>query len=227
VLDNTTLAALGTTGSFAVSVAWYDTFAGVWWIIFQDDAAGKETRTTTDFITWTLRDGAIVQNSVQRGIGKGSTVDNRIFFCNVDDISYHDGALDTTDSTWFGETSGDYKIALHIENGTDGNARDMAIGSVSGLLQQIDTGVVDAATAGQGDQINSIHKSTIANRWIAVGNNGSIKTLDGLAFKTGSWFPVSNPFVNHITDVHYDATDDMFIAVAQDGVICRSVDGIS
>ena len=225
-LDNTTFAALGTDGSFALSLVWYDTFAGLWWVMFQDSSISKETRTSSDFITWTARDTAVVQNSAQRGVGKGSVVDNRIMFCNVDDISYVDGATDTTESTWFGETTGDYKIALHTESGTDGNARDMAIGSVSGLLQQIDTGVVDASTPGS-DQVNSIHKSSIASRWIAVGNNGSIKTLDGTLFKTASWIPVTNPFTNHITDVHYDATDDMFIAVAQNGQICRSVDGIS
>jgi len=227
VLDNTTIAALGGTGSDAIYTIQWDGSAGVWHIIFQFAVSTKRSATSPDLITWTMRDTSVNFNEVLRAKNTKSVVDINLYHPNTDDLYEFIGAADTSDALVYGRTDADFMVCCHEEAGTDGNGRNIVVGSQSGKLENLNRSVLTGQTAGV-DQVNAIHFSTGSNRWIAVGENGSIKSLDGATFNTSNtWFEVTNPFTNHITDVWYDPTDDIFIAIGQNGEIGRSTDGIS
>lgn len=70
-----------------------------------------------------------------------------------------------------------------------------------------------------------ITHSILLGRWVIGGENGIMGYSDLASFD--NWFVVANGFnpTARILDVHYDENDAIFIAISNDGVICRSTNG--
>jgi hypothetical protein len=79
------------------------------------------------------------------------------------------------------------------------------------------------------DNVNAItYMSAAPGRFIAVMDNGRIGYIDTDDFgSSAAWTEVTNGFnpLANILDVHYNDTDAVAIAVADNGQICRSTNG--
>jgi microcystin-dependent protein len=227
-LDNTTFQADAGVGSKDIYAVLFN--AGNWWISYQRNVGSAATpQISADLVIWTGTDAAMALNYPEKCNATNSKSDNRIFWGSNEQIFYYDDSNDASDAGWTPTPLGARLSAIHAEVGSNGNTWDIMCGLVDGGLIMIDNGTVPGeSTDFAAGMVNSITKSTVSARWIAVGEGGEIQTLNGVDGNTnGRWYPVVNPFTVAINDVWYDPTDDIMIAVSDNGVICRSVDGIS
>ena len=109
---------------------------------------------------------------------------------------------------WAGQSSG--RIITHSINPSGGD-------------------IVDDATFSYA--INDFAHSIAAGRSVCVGDNGQVGYLADSVLDVGTadaWTPVVNGFnpLSNILAVAYNEGDGVFVAVADDGVICRSTTGI-
>lgn len=78
--------------------------------------------------------------------------------------------------------------------------------------------------------LNSITYSQFLNLYVVAGNNGQIGYCARSDILTAdAWVQTANGFdiLSNVNCVHYDEDDAVFVAVANDGAICRSTNGIN
>lgn len=231
-LDNTTIAALGHTGTDDINgVIWSPTDALWHWIIFSSTGNTMRTYTTTNALTtFTSRDTNVIAT-----VGAPSRIQvgsNFIVWPSTEDANYHVSATDTTDTAYASYADPSDITASGFAAGTGSFTHDYTLGKRDGNIHRhgSTTGgsTVRYSQKPHSNAWRAMDVSTIGTkRWIAVGDNNEMWTVQTLDYEGGLWEEVTNPFTAHILDVHYNATDAYWVAVGNNGQICRSVDGIS
>ncbi len=232
VADTTTVAAIpGLTGSGQFNGMVWSPGAGLWAVFMEYNVgASAMLNANFDMTVWAVADtttslpGSGPDNSCVYDVG----VAGRTIYAGLTtSFSYYSDPLDTSPLS-INNMSEPVTAALG-KLGTLGDPQDMFIGDNVGDIELMNSSSVRAVNNNaMTGPVNAFSYSSASDRMIAVGNAGEIKTQDGPDIETpGTWFDVVTPFGANINDVDYNATDDMFICVCADGVIARSVDGIS
>jgi len=230
--DNTTIAALGHSGVDDVwGIVWSPTDALWHWIIHSNPGTAMRTYTTTNAVTtFTSRDIGIVFHA--GGSSKLQATGNVIAWTSTEDTQYHIGATDTTDSVYASFADASDMMGHGFAAGTGSFTHDYIVGKADGNTYRMGSTTGGATTRHSAkphsDTWRGFDSSTIGTkRWIGVGDNGQMWTVETAFFESGKWEEIIDPFTAHIRDVHYNATDAYWIAVGSNGQIARSPDGIS
>lgn len=200
---------------------------------------GAFSSATNNDVYWSTDYGATfalgIANSVSIANGKfyrwNDSVTKKYFFTNTFSQTPQVATWTSTneDSSGAGGQDIDFdpgvspnNIAITVH--ADGQIRMGGGGGVSAWsnLQVINTG-----TFGTTDLLCIVF-SVLLGRWVACGKDGKI----GFAERTGApnpWTLVTNGFnpTAHILDIAFDENNGLFIAISNDGNICRSTTGIS
>ena len=231
-LDTTTLPAEGGTGSKDILAVVWGPSAGTWWLLVSFNA-GVTRRSFTipsDLVTLTTRDTSIQAQPVIARISFSGTV--VVFANDTDDLRYFPSVNNAADQIFDTFVDGGSCLGIGVAAGTGSFNNDWVIGKSNGFITRTSNLAAGGTTQIEPESVmtgavNGVANSSVSSRWIAVGDSGEIYTLPVSQFSSGNWVEVINPFTGNITDVHYDPTDDIFIAVAANGEIGRSVDGIT
>ena len=234
-LDDTTITGISAGGGDDfVGVVWEDT-SSLWWCAIDTPVSSGKASWTTDVnvTTFTFRDGNIIANNGADTMARKTLVGNQVTWPeNTSQTDYHFGALDTTDSIFFSTTDIDLVTCIAMGPGNGGFNNNIIFGRITGGISRAradNLGTTDVATDTSvlSGRCGGGAYGSLPDRWVMVGDMGQIYTLPQAEFDGGSWVETVNPFTGNIQDVWYDPTDDIFIAVASNGEIGRSVDGIS
>jgi hypothetical protein len=227
--DTTTIAAIGGPGSNRINAMVWDPAGGLWQAAIEFNITSIATFSTdSTLVTWVQREGSAATNT---GYPALVTYDNgivgrRIFHAGISSPVFWNDPTDTVPSTLVAMT--EVATAIFAKTGTLGSATDLYIGDSAGDIQFYDSGSRLNELGVMVGPVNGFAFSSVANRMVAVGNGGEIKTKAGSDLETpNTWYNVVTPFSGNINAVAYNATDDIFICVCSDGVIARSTDGIS
>ena len=231
-LDTTTIPPIfgGTGGDDITGCAWDPTASN--WIISAAANVASNSSASADsaVITWTVRDPAHTFNGIGM-IRKLVSQSDLVFPNAATDMSFFRGAQDITDQLYINKVTSSPFTCLGTAPGTNSNGDDVVAGNTDGELFGYgiaNTPRQDPYSFSFSTRVNGIMFSTVSSRWIAVADGGLMRTMASSAFDTSdAWKEVINPFTANITDVWYDAADDIFIAVGSNGEIGRSTDGIS
>jgi len=147
---------------------------------------------------------------------------------------YYDYRFDPSAANWVNETAANTS-GLHSSYfaGTLSNDTYVCRGTVTGAIDMKHHG---SATVLATDNttfsypINDFAASDTDLRFVCVGDYGTIGTLEAsLTDTNNSWVETANGFdpSAHVQAVDYNRTDNMFIAVADNGQICRSTTGVA
>jgi len=228
-LDNTSVAALGGFGSNRINSMVWDVTAGLWQFIVDFNVSTTGSMSCTGaFTTFTMRETSTLQNMGYRNTSayQPGIASRAIWSGGVTIGQYWSGATDIQPSGHANMV--ETVTAVFGKTGTLGDAADIFFGDANGDIELWAVSERTDSTGAMTGQVNGFAFSTAANRMIAVGQAGEIKTQAGLDLESrGTWYDVATPFSGNINAVAYNATDDIFICVCADGVIARSTDGIS
>jgi len=230
--NTTTVQAIpGITGSGKFNGMVWSPGAALWSVFMEfNSGSASMLNATFDMVTWALADsstgfvGSGPNNSCVYDTGVvGSTI-----YTGIATVlnSYAD-PLDTAPSGLFNMST--LVTATLGKAGTLGDPQDMFAGDTDGDIILLSATTVRATSLNaMNGPINAFAYTSVNDRMIAVSNGGEIKTQNGPDIESaGTWKDVTTPFSGNINDVDYNASDDTFICVCSDGVIARSVDGIS
>jgi len=229
--DTTTVQGLaGLVGSGAINSLVWSPSSGRWWVILEYNLSQAATfSVSADLSSWIIADLTTTSST--------NPPNAHIYDANIGGRTLYTGIgisymwyTDVTDTAPTSINNMDANVTAGLgKAGTLGDPQDMFIGNNVGKIELMSSNTVRAInlTALDGP-VNAFAYSSMVDRMIAVGNAGEIKTQAGSEIETvGTWRDVETPFGGNINDVDYNATDDIFICVCADGVIARSVDGIS
>lgn len=233
-LDTTTIPALPASGTEHVTgVTYYlttDTFVVVWERNSSPPVYGSIY--TDDFgSTWTQASTAHYSPWIQSANRFGLEVLVGSTQSDFEDIGFFDSNTDPTPSSHLSTTGENDSLCYAFKDNGD-STETCVIGRASGHLSIFaaigSTQVIDDVTFSQ--DINAIVYSTTHDRFVCVTNNGGIGYIDSADFATAdAWTSVSNGFspTTNINDIAYDDSSPLFVAVAANGQICRSTNGIT
>jgi hypothetical protein len=231
VADTTTVQGLaGLVGSGSINSLVWSPSSGRWWVALEYNLSQAATfSVSADLSSWTIADVTTTSST--------NPPNAHIYDANIAGRTLYTGIgisymwyTDVTDVSPTSINNMDANVTAALgKSGTLGDSQDLFIGNSVGKIELMSSSSVRAinpnALVGP---VNALAYSSVSDRMIAVGNVGEIKTQAGADFETlGTWFDVLTPFSGNINNVAYNATDDIFICVCADGVIARSVDGIS
>lgn len=228
--DTTTLDGLNNGGSSRINNVLWDPNEGRWQFAWERNVGPNSSASASVTAAFVFTEEELIV-APNLGVGNAATyapgIASRAIYLGQDTLAnYWTGALDDTPTTLI--NMGEQVTAIFGKAGTLGDAVDLFIGDSNGDIQ-LWTNVVRTTNNGAlSGPVNDFAFSSVANRMIAVGNAGEIKTQAGADLESpGTWYDVTTPFSGNINSVAYNATDDIFICVCADGVIARSTDGIS
>ena len=231
--DTSTIAAASAgLGSYDIRSARFDQGGGHWHIIYNRNTTTGGTITvaggTLNSPTWVEYDTSLASSATPpQGHEWSNASSNRLFWCNNEDIYYHDGYTDTSDTQWCAR-SGSNATCVSVEDGTGVGAttHNIVIGVADGAVEIFHTSSRKTYPGLFTGQPNAIAWN--GTRYVIVGTGSEIWTITTADLDTpGSMYQVTNTLTGDINDVAYSASDGMFICVTSTGVIARSTDGIS
>ena len=154
---------------------------------------------------------------------------------NNDDVFEYDSRIDTAPFTRLNFTSAPRVIIAPYDGSITGGSGIPAAYCVALENSFVYTGQQWGSSALDnvtfiGVTLNAAAYSVLQSRFVIVGSNGTIGWLDLSNYgNVDAWTAVSNGFAPGVTinDVGRNDTDNVFIAVAENGEIARSTTGIS
>jgi microcystin-dependent protein len=232
VADTTTVQAIpGLTGSGRFNGMVWSPGAALWSVFMEFNLATTGSLTANaDMTVWAQAD--LTTNATGSGPDNTMVYDGLIGGRTIyagHAISYVYYSDPTDNSPISLNNMSEPVTAAFSKLGTLGDIQDLFIGDNVGDIELMSSTTVRAVNDGAlNGPVNAFSYSSVADRMIAVGNAGEIKTQSAADLETvGTWRDVTTPFGGNINDVDYNVSDDIFICVCADGVIARSVDGIS
>jgi len=211
-----------------------------WMIAFQSAAVGTIAMaySTDDGVTWTVFETSLVTNATSirdSGLNVFRTTANVLqgvmYASSADDVYYVTDRTDISDQVLI-NNSGRAKVTALI-------SRDWTLGGGLAHFQGFADGEIARSTSNfettpnttfGTSAIRAFAWSNTHNRVVAVGDDGKIATIEESNMGSGEGpFSLvangSNPLSN-FTEVHWDETDGLFIAVNDAGQILRSTNGL-
>ena len=232
--DTTSIGTLGGTSTDHIMGAAYNDGDDVWALAYQDTGTNIHVASSIDLgVTW------LDQPATDTGMTTGTPPENQIQ--DIDNTAGTDsflavcGGLTVTriiinlaDTSWAdNDNAGEAITAMLTFWDTTNSVAVRLNGTGSGLIQ----GAVgwtgdDSTTISQ--KIMGMAHSQVYDRVVAVGDNGMVAYWDEAdKASANAWTLVTNGFspAVKINAVAWNVTDGNFVAVAADGVICRSTNG--
>lgn len=232
-LDTTILAANLSDGSGDIKGLVYHLTSSAWHILMTNAVSTNRTYYSYDFgSTWTYADSVgLDTNLTVLGMATATPVNIILANENGGDAIYYWTSVTSTGLTlvWNPEASPVTALDSRVLNAEQWLFIGRLDGSVT--VRNNNTAIpsiVDAATFSEAHR--GLVYSEFLNRIIVVGDNAQIGYIDEGNFSSiDAWTLVSNglsPLAN-FTAVHFDeGTDKLFIAVADNGQILRSTNGV-
>jgi hypothetical protein len=193
--------------------------------MYSASAVNRSVYTTVDLgVNWD--DIGVENGSVIRRFEYNPN-NNRFFICSFNGLSVAPGTWVTTNEN-SGLQSNDIDFLTSPNNafaacavdGQDGQIVAISSGGTAGAAELAPTGLIDP------DNALCVATSQLLVGAAYGGDNGKIVYYDNAA---GTASSISNGFnpTSKVIDMHYDETDAIFVAISNDGNICRSVNGIN
>jgi len=232
VADTTTVQAIpALLGSGAINGLIWSPSAGLWAAFIEYNLASTAMFDVTfNMVTWTISD--ITTTGAGQGMNNTCVYDTgaagRTIYTGL--ATLYEYYADPTDTSPNSLNNMNTPITAGLgKAGTLTFPQDLFMGDSDGDIELMSLTTVRAVNDGaMNGPVNAFAYTSVSDRMVAVGDAGEIKTQAGIDLDTvGTWVDVVTPFGGNINDVDYNASDDTFICVCSDGVIARSVDGIS